>query len=172
MGETVKSARTSGSLRRKRKYSTSTLIDAKTCVPWLAADGPLAYTPERPPATDYFFQYTWILPEIFNSKTNRRRHYYFGEPIRDDAEPLFEFWRQARRGEIRRVYYAAGSFDAGKLSAPIAVYQTKLYPAQHELLLDGPQGLNSPKDEQAWMILSFMYSLSRYPYARRMMLRA
>ena len=44
--------------------------------------------------------------------------------------------------------------------------------AQHELLLDGSQGLNSPKDEQAWMILSFMYSLSRYPYARRMMLRA
>ena len=44
--------------------------------------------------------------------------------------------------------------------------------AQHELLLDDTQGLNSPKEEQAWMILSFMYSLSRYPYARRIMLRA
>jgi len=48
-----------------KRYSTSTLIDSASCVPWLAAEGPLAYTPEDPPATDYFFQYSWILPEIF-----------------------------------------------------------------------------------------------------------
>lgn len=32
------------------RYSTSTLIDSASCVPWLAAEGPLAYTPEDPPA--------------------------------------------------------------------------------------------------------------------------
>jgi hypothetical protein len=26
----------------------------------------MQYTPENPPATDYFFQYSWILPEIFD----------------------------------------------------------------------------------------------------------
>ena len=46
------------------------------------------YTPENPPATDYFFQYSWILPEIFNSEVHRRRHHYFGTPIRDRAKPL------------------------------------------------------------------------------------
>ena len=47
-----------------------------SCVPWLAAEGPLGYTPENPPDTDYFFQYSWILPEIFNSKVHKRRHHY------------------------------------------------------------------------------------------------
>ena len=55
-----------------RRYSTSTLIDSVSCVPWLAAEGPLAYTPENPPATtDYFFQYSWILPEIFGVKVHK-----------------------------------------------------------------------------------------------------
>lgn len=88
-----------------KRYSTSTLIDSATCVPWLAAEGPLAYTPENPPATDYFFQYSWILPEVFNAKVHKRRHHYFGTPIRDHAKPLFEFWRQARRRELDRVYF-------------------------------------------------------------------
>ena len=34
----------------RKRFSTSTLIDSTRCVPWLAADGPLAYTPENPPA--------------------------------------------------------------------------------------------------------------------------
>ena len=74
-----------------RRYATSTLIDSVSCVPWLAAEGPLAYTPENPPDTDYFFQYSWILPEIFNSKVHKRRHHYFGTPIRNHAKPQFEF---------------------------------------------------------------------------------
>jgi hypothetical protein len=40
-----------------KRYATSTLVDSASCVPWLAAEGPLAYTPENPPATDYLFQY-------------------------------------------------------------------------------------------------------------------
>ena len=54
-----------------KRYSTSTLIDSASCVPWLAAEGPLAYTPENPPATDYFFQYGWILSEIFDFKAHK-----------------------------------------------------------------------------------------------------
>jgi hypothetical protein len=44
------------------------------------------------------------VPEIFNSKVHRRCHHYFGTPIRDHAKPLFEFWKQARRREVDRVY--------------------------------------------------------------------
>src|SRR5438876_9405562 len=74
-----------------RRYSTSTLIDSVSCVPWLAAEGPLAYTPENPPATDYFFQYSWILPEVFNSKVQTRRQHYLCITIRDNAKTVIEF---------------------------------------------------------------------------------
>lgn len=109
-----------------KRYSTSTLIDPATCVPWLAAEGPLAYTPEKPPTKDYFFQYSWILPEIFNSKVQKRRHHYFGTPIRDYATPLFEFWTQAKRHEVDRVYLSLGSFTENRLCAPVAVYRARL----------------------------------------------
>ena len=33
-------------------------------MPWLAAEGPLAYTPESPPARDSLFQYGWVLPQV------------------------------------------------------------------------------------------------------------
>ena len=111
-----------------KRYSTSTLIDAVNCVPWLAAEGPLAYTPENPPATDYFFQYSWILPEIFNFKVHKRCHHYFGTPIRDLARPLFEFWTQARRREVDRAYLSFGSFVENRLCTPVAVYRAKLHP--------------------------------------------
>ena len=88
--------------------------------------GPLAYTPENPPATEYFFQYSWILPEIFNVKAQKRRHHYFGTPIRNDAKPLFEFWTQARRREVDRVYLSLGSYDENRLCAPVAVYRARL----------------------------------------------
>jgi hypothetical protein len=117
-----------------KRYSTSTLIDSGRCVPWLAADGPLAYTPEDPPATDYLFQYSWIVPEIFDSRVNKRRHHYFGTPIRKDAAPLFEFWKQARRRQIERTYFSFGSFAGDKLCAPIAVYRAKLFPCDETWL--------------------------------------
>jgi hypothetical protein len=85
-------------------------MGAVSCVPWLAAEGPLGYTPENPPATDYFFQYGWILPEIFGVTVHKRCHYYFGTPNRDHARPLFEFWKQARRREIDRVYLSLACF--------------------------------------------------------------
>jgi len=97
-------------------------------VPWLAAQGPLAYTPENPPATDYFFQYSRILQEIFNSGVRKQRHHYFGTPIRDHAKPLLEFWEQARRGVVKRGNVSLGSCCDNKLCAPIALYRAKLFP--------------------------------------------
>jgi hypothetical protein len=49
----------------RSRFSTSTVIDSEYIVPWLSAEGPLAYSPTKPPARDYFFQYTWILPGIY-----------------------------------------------------------------------------------------------------------
>jgi len=111
-----------------KRFSTSTLTDPTHCVPWLAAHGPLAYTPESPPKTDYFFQYSWILPEIFDAKVNKRCHYYFGAPIREDAARLFEFWKQARNGQIKRVYYFPGVIAGDGLSVPVAAYRATLHP--------------------------------------------
>ena len=59
---------------------------------------PLAYSPEEPPATDYFFQYSWILPGIFDPKVNLREHRYFGSPLKCDARFLFDFWGDIRKG--------------------------------------------------------------------------
>jgi hypothetical protein len=56
----------------RSRFSTSTVIDSEYLVPWLSAEGPLACIPTKPPERDYFFQYTWILPGIFNSQVNLR----------------------------------------------------------------------------------------------------
>ena len=52
----------------RSRFSTTTVVDLKYLDPWLAAEGHLAYSPTEPPARGYFFQYTWILPGIFNPK--------------------------------------------------------------------------------------------------------
>jgi hypothetical protein len=65
------------------RFSTSTVIDSEYLVPWLSAEGPLAYSPTKPPARDYFFQYSWILPGIFNPQINLREHRYFGCSVKD-----------------------------------------------------------------------------------------
>jgi len=72
----------------RSRFSTSTVIDSEYVVPWLSAEGPLAYSPTKPPARDYFFQYTWSLPGIFNPQVNLRQHRYFGSPLKDSARSL------------------------------------------------------------------------------------
>jgi hypothetical protein len=66
-------------------------------VPWLAAAGELAYSPESPPERDYYFQYSWVIPAIFRAGVNLRRHFWFGSPLKDCAEVrlLFAFWNTA-----------------------------------------------------------------------------
>jgi hypothetical protein len=106
------------------RFSTSTVSNSHYLVPWLAAEGPLAYTPTEPPASDYFFQYSWILPGIFNPTVNRRRHYYFGSDDKGAARFLFEFWSQARqgRGADLQIYHDSGRFSDTEVTAPIAAY--------------------------------------------------
>ncbi len=87
-----------------KRYSTRTVVGQDVLVPWLAANGPLAYTPETPPDRDYFFQYGWILPEIVNPESNPREHRYFGAGLRDQASEVFAFWNNARRGRRKRVH--------------------------------------------------------------------
>jgi hypothetical protein len=111
-------------LTPRSRFSTSTVLDTGSLVPWLAAKGPLAYTPAAPPARDYFFQYTWILPGLFEPQINRREHRYFGSPIKDYADFLFDFWTEAgnRGGGLQPQSYQLGFFSDVELRAPIAAY--------------------------------------------------
>ena len=82
------------------RRNASTVSGRECLVPWLAAKGPLAYSAEEPPAKDYFFQYGWVLPSIFNAEVNLREHYFFGIRHKDRAKFLFQFWDRARKGHV------------------------------------------------------------------------
>lgn len=112
-----------GRRRARRELSTSTLTRDGRIVPWLAAEGPLAYTPEAPPERDYYFQYSWILPSLFSDRINRRNHYYFGTRDREDAGELFDFWNAARAGRADRVAVHLGLVGEAGVVAPVAVYR-------------------------------------------------
>lgn len=112
----------------KGRYNTSTKQPDNSVVPWLASEGPLAYSPEQPPDRDYFFQYSWIIPGIFAESENRRRHYYFGDYYK--PEELFRFWETCRSNKASLVYLSHGVRDADNLTAPIAIYRHNIiYPA-------------------------------------------
>ena len=112
-------------VRPLSRYSTSTVLEDGQIVPWLAASGPLAYTPESPPPSDYWFQYGWVLPGIFAPNTNRRRHHYFGEQWKEYANELFRFWGLARAGRADRVAATVGGLRGSMIAAPIAVYRMR-----------------------------------------------
>src|SRR5213080_2439110 len=95
------------------RFSTSTVFGAEYLVPWLAAEGPLAYSPTEPPAREYFFQYTWTLPGVFNSSTNLRKH---------STRFLFNLWNNARKGrgaELQQ-YFQLGLLSDAEVKAPMA----------------------------------------------------
>jgi hypothetical protein len=112
-----------GSTRLSR-FSTSTVFGSKYLVPWLAAQGPLAYSPVEPPARDYFFQYSWILPGIFDPTVNLREHRYFGRYRKDSSKFLFDFWGSARKGcgAALQQYCEPGLFSDAEVKAPLAAY--------------------------------------------------
>lgn len=103
--------------------STSTIDHDGRLVPWLAAEGPLAYSPESPPDRDYYFQYNRVLPGIFADGINLRRSYYFGVWGREQARKVLSFWQMAKEGIVRRVACAAGTMDPDAVTAPVAVYR-------------------------------------------------
>jgi len=121
------------------RFPTSTIVGSKCLVPWLAAQGPLAYCPAEPPARDYFFQYSWILPGIFDPQINLREHRYFGGCFKEDAGFLFDFWESARRGRgtTQQQYYQPGLFSDVEVKAPLAAYRhvRELYNTAGSLLI-------------------------------------
>ena len=105
----------------RKAYSTSTKASGQRLVPWLAAEGPLAYTPELPPERDSLFQYGWVLPQV--CRPGLRRHAYFGAMQRESAHDVFAFWEDARRGRVHRVAYHEGTLAGRCIEAPIAAYR-------------------------------------------------
>lgn len=108
--------------RARSRLSTATVTPGGQIVPWLAAEGPLAYSPEDPPERDYYFQYSWVLPGIFAEHTNLRRHHWFGAWLKEHSRELFAFWLQARSGAVRRAACCLGSITENAVTAPLAVY--------------------------------------------------
>ena len=108
-----------------KRYSTSTVSPEGTIVPWLAAQGPVAYSPEDPPNSKYFFQYGWLMPRVFGDK----RHYYFGdrsswgrECVDWSIQPLVDFWAKVRTPAVLPIYFTTGERHADGFTAPIACY--------------------------------------------------
>ena len=123
----------------RSRFSTSTVAASGYLVPWLAATGPLAYSPTEPPARDYFFQYSWILPGIFHPKVNLREHRYFGCYGKSESKFLFDFWDNARkgRGAGLQQYCEPGLFSESEVKAPLAAYRhvRKYYGTAGSLLI-------------------------------------
>src|ERR1041384_6913067 len=92
------------------RFSTSTLA-GKEFVPWLAAAGELAYTPHSPPQRDYYFQYSWVIPGIFCPGASVRRHFWFGDRLKNSpaVKLLFAFWNRARQGQVNTLYASNGT---------------------------------------------------------------
>jgi hypothetical protein len=116
----------------RSRFATCTVVDSKYFVPWLAAEGPLAYSPSEPPTRDYFFQYTWILPQIFDQDVNLREHRYFGSPLKDDADFLFDFWTKVRSDGPATLpqYCALGLLSWTAIRTPLAAYRYVRKPYQ------------------------------------------
>ena len=91
-----------------KKYSTNTLSASDGLVPWLAAKGPLAYTPENPPDRDYYFQYGWVLPQVLAPDGDLKRHRYFGAWSKYAATEIFAFWNDARARRQVQVHVKCG----------------------------------------------------------------
>lgn len=91
-------------------------------VPWLAAAGPLAYTPDNPPDRDYYFQYGWVLPQVLSQQADRSRHRYFGAWPKEAAVEVFAFWKDAKRGRHVKVHVTDGSITPDHVATPMAVY--------------------------------------------------
>lgn len=138
---------------KKSRYHTSTITKSGSIVPWLAASGPLAYSPENPPDRgDYYFQYSWVIPGIFDPEIDIRRHRYFGAQYREDAKDLFDFWKSTRAGQVEKVFACDGHSRETTLEAPVAVYRFgHWYHGQLYLLMQHGSYQLIPVDEQPFM---------------------
>lgn len=107
---------------RGSHLSTSTVTTDGRLVPWLAASGPLSYTPEAPPERDYYFQYGWVMPGILADSVNKRRHYFFGACHKSHTRDVFAFWTAARQRMISPLVSCFGNLTPDAITAPVAAY--------------------------------------------------
>jgi hypothetical protein len=117
--------------------STSTVARDGRVVPWLAAEGPLAYSPEAPPDRDYYFEYNRVLPSIFAEGVNLRCRHFFGAARKEDCRELLTFWHLARAGNTDRVCLELGTIARDTVAAPLAVYRIPVSAKASRLVLHG-----------------------------------
>ncbi|MCX7117863.1 MAG: hypothetical protein NTW94_08220 [Legionellales bacterium] len=135
------------------KFSTSTITNENTIVPWLAAEGPLAYSPLSPPTSDYFFLYNFILPGIFSKSVNLRQHYWFGDYSGQNSYSIYllkNFWEDARIGRVNPIFTHEPVGDLMHLEVPIAVFKHSLKKLResHYLFMQHGSYLITPISEQ------------------------
>jgi hypothetical protein len=109
------------------KYSTDTVLENGEIVPWLAAKGPLSYTPESPPKSDKIFDYARFMPSIFSEVRRYGNYYPFGATEFPGCPQLLGyFWNLAREKKVKPLYILNGRiWDDGSFRSPIAVYEQR-----------------------------------------------
>ncbi len=105
-------------------------------VPWLAAAGPLAFTPDTPPEDPAVFLYNRIMADLFRNPAREAPWGSLTERL-DGGSDAPDFWRVARAGQLRKVYSSLGSIQADHFSAPIAVYEFIYFGAPFYAILQG-----------------------------------
>ena len=143
------------------KFNTSTITDENKISPWLAAEGPLSYSPFSPPETDYYFLYNFIVPNIFSNGVNLRQHYWFGDTSGKDGfsvRLLQDFWTNARDGKITPIFVNNAPSDLSHFEAPIAIFNIpkKRYIDSHYLFIQHGSYLKIPIKQQPLLESGFV----------------
>jgi hypothetical protein len=108
------------------KHSTNTVARSGELVPWMAAEGGLAYSPLDPPDSRYFFQYSFHMPDVFQDP---RCHHYFGCFSRWSDQDgwsnigfLKRFWEDSRFRAVEEIIVKCGMLTGVGFLAPIACF--------------------------------------------------
>jgi hypothetical protein len=114
--------------------SFCTVTGANTIVPWLAASGPMAYTPESPPKSDEAFKYGRLMPQAFKEKGDflYGQGEYNTEPFTGNMKM---FWEAAKKGKVDRVFYQEGKRTEDGFLAPMAAYAFSMFGYPHFVLI-------------------------------------
>src|SRR5262249_29164400 len=132
-------------------FSTSTITADNKIVPWLSAEGQLAYSPFSPPSSDYYFLYNFVFPEIFSQNVNLREHHWFGDYAGKNnfnIRFLRSFWENARCGDVQPIFIYEPTHDLGDFETPISVFKHELKNVGYYLLIQHGSYLEIPISEQ------------------------
>lgn len=120
--ECAKRVTTATSASSPIQYDTNTRLPDGRIVPWLAAKGPLSFTPENPPTDLSLHDYGRIMPGLFTKEAK----YLWGISEHDGGvETLKYFWQCAADNNLERVHVLYGEKENPFFKAPMAVYKNK-----------------------------------------------